>query len=481
MSSRLGEGSYSIVSKIKRNDVWVADKMYTENDVSDDKSNFSLDFIREFSCLKVMSHPNIVSITDFHVPKDDDEYPHIFLPLASDTLRSYINNNSLSFHQFIDWVKDLLSGLNYIHQCGIIHRDIKPDNILINSSPKRTSHDTSLIYCDFGLSRFGIQGSVDNKHTDIVQSTPYRAPEIRINEIQDNPVAYNSYIDIWSLGIMLCHILCPATMNMFIRHIPDAEEFINFWMLQERVKTWCFNDNDPIYYYPSKGRYANSEWKKRLLENDIPKAIYNLKGGSEEEKTNTTSLFVFMINNMLRLNPKDRLSAKNLYTMWNFNTNKTYIEGTIPIYPHEYCLDEWKSLNIKYETFSKMANDFRKSILKIKRMHNLTPLLATHLVSRVLAKKDIHTYELKTLFLACYMLCNKLSEVFYIDIVHWDIFNYNLDHQVYDFESYIIKNYDLGYPFILDLNEKDKWDELWSRFMDKDNHFNKPLTELINV
>jgi len=89
-------------------------------------------------------------------------------------------------------MNDMLSAVNYLHQNGVVHRDIKLENFIFADS----SHDSRLILIDFGLSKHIDDGE---KLNQVVGSCYYTAPEV-LNG------CYDCKCDVWSIGV-ICHIL----------------------------------------------------------------------------------------------------------------------------------------------------------------------------------------------------------------------------------------------------------------------------------
>ncbi|CAG2111797.1 unnamed protein product [Medioppia subpectinata] len=88
----------------------------------------------------------------------------------------------------------LLRALKYIHSANVLHRDIKPDNILVNSN-------ADLKVCDFGLARV-TDPLKSGSQTVYVTTRWYRAPEVMLTES-----CYNNSMDVWSVGCVLGEML----------------------------------------------------------------------------------------------------------------------------------------------------------------------------------------------------------------------------------------------------------------------------------
>ena len=151
-------------------------------------------FLKEARIIAVLDHPHIVRLLDFGIEK---HFPFLVMNYAPHgSLRLHIQKLSSRAPQHIfPYIKQVASALYYAHQHKIIHRDVKPDNMLLSTN------DTVLL-SDFGLAI--VSRSSDNKRTgDRAGTTLYMAPE----QLQGKPCPAS---DQYALGIAVYEWLCGA-------------------------------------------------------------------------------------------------------------------------------------------------------------------------------------------------------------------------------------------------------------------------------
>ncbi|VVC90445.1 unnamed protein product [Leptidea sinapis] len=183
---KIGEGTYGVVYKGKNKTTGQFVAMKKIRLEADDEGIPST-AIREISLLKELNHPNIVKLED--VLMEESKLYLIFEFLSMD-LKKYMD--SLGSGKFMNpmTVKSYLYQINnailYCHKRRILHRDLKPQNLLIDK--------TGIIkVADFGLGRaFGVPVRV---YTHEVVTLWYRAPEVLLGCQR-----YSCPIDIWSIG-----------------------------------------------------------------------------------------------------------------------------------------------------------------------------------------------------------------------------------------------------------------------------------------
>jgi serine/threonine protein kinase len=187
---KIGEGTYGVVYKARdRNtgEVIALKKIRLEADDEGVPSTA----IREISLLKELPHPNIVHLKD--VVHTESQLYLIFEYLDHDLKRHMEARGAPLPPQVVkSYLYQMLSGLTFCHTHRVLHRDLKPQNILIE-------RDGTLRLADFGLARaFGLPIKT---YTHEVITLWYRAPEILMGSRQ-----YSTPVDIWSLGCIFAEM-----------------------------------------------------------------------------------------------------------------------------------------------------------------------------------------------------------------------------------------------------------------------------------
>src|ERR1700694_2933203 len=193
IEAELGRGAMGVVyrSTHPRLEIPVAIKVLSEQYSSD--PSFRQRFHREAATVASLNHPGIVRVYDF-----DEDGPVLFIVMEwveGRSMRSWLDEDGrFSVDVSVDLIQQLLSAVGVAHDSQLVHRDLKPDNILISNRGK-----TKIL--DFGISKL-----IDDKHrltaTGSMVGTPaYMAPE------QVKGEAVDATSDIYSLGMILYELL----------------------------------------------------------------------------------------------------------------------------------------------------------------------------------------------------------------------------------------------------------------------------------
>ncbi|CAI4806828.1 BAL_1a_G0054650.mRNA.1.CDS.1 [Saccharomyces cerevisiae] len=192
---KLGNGTYATVYKglNKTTGVYVALKEVK----LDSEEGTPSTAIREISLMKELKHENIVRLYD--VIHTENKLTLVFEFMDND-LKKYMDSRTvgntprgleLNLVKYFQW--QLLQGLAFCHENKILHRDLKPQNLLINKRGQ-------LKLGDFGLARaFGIPV---NTFSSEVVTLWYRAPDVLMGSR-----TYSTSIDIWSCGCILAEMI----------------------------------------------------------------------------------------------------------------------------------------------------------------------------------------------------------------------------------------------------------------------------------
>ncbi|GAA6064689.1 hypothetical protein JCM10212_002407 [Sporobolomyces blumeae] len=154
--------------------------------------------VREIRILKQLDHPNVVPVVDMALdPGDSSKFEvgktFMVFPYMDHDLAGLLENPrvKLEVPEIKLYCKQLLEGTAYLHRNGILHRDMKAANLLINNKG-------CLMIADFGLARSMERPEVARDYTSCVVTRWYRPPELLLGERK-----YHYPVDMWGVGCIL--------------------------------------------------------------------------------------------------------------------------------------------------------------------------------------------------------------------------------------------------------------------------------------
>jgi len=197
VQQKLGKGAYGIVWKVRdkeSNEILALKKIFGafQNATDAQRTFREIIFLQELS-----EHENIITLLDVMKADNDKDIYLIFEYMETD-LHAVIRANILEdiHKRFI--IYQLLKAIKYMHSGQVLHRDMKPSNLLLNS-------ECLVKVADFGLAR-SINAPKDEARqqvlTDYVATRWYRAPEILLGS-----TTYTKGVDMWSVGCILGELL----------------------------------------------------------------------------------------------------------------------------------------------------------------------------------------------------------------------------------------------------------------------------------
>ncbi|KAE9600111.1 putative mitogen-activated protein kinase CMGC-MAPK family [Lupinus albus] len=256
----IGRGAYGIVcSSVNRetNEKVAIKKIQNafENRID------ALRTLRELKLLTHLQHVNVISLKDIMMPVHRKSFKDVYLvyELMDTDLHQIIKSSqALSNDHCQYFLFQLLRGLKYLHSANILHRDLKPGNLLINAN-------CDLKICDFGLAR--THTSKNQFMTEYVVTRWYRAPELLL--CCDN---YGTSIDVWSVGCIFAELLGRKPIFPGLECLNQLKLIINI-LGSQREEDLEFIDNPKAKRYIKSLPYSPGIPFPLLYPNAHPLAI----------------------------------------------------------------------------------------------------------------------------------------------------------------------------------------------------------------
>ncbi|MEB6035579.1 Stk1 family PASTA domain-containing Ser/Thr kinase [Staphylococcus pseudoxylosus] len=170
-------------------------------------------FEREVHNLTQLSHNNIVNV--FDVTEDDENFYLVMEYIEGLTLSEYIQkNHPLDVDTILNFINQIINGIKHAHDTKIVHRDIKPQNILVDENQ-------TLKILDFGIAK-ALSETTMTETNHVLGTVQYLSPEQARGDITDNGT------DIYSMGVVLYEMLIgkppfsgETAVSIAIKHIQD--------------------------------------------------------------------------------------------------------------------------------------------------------------------------------------------------------------------------------------------------------------------
>lgn len=219
---------------------------------------------RELQIMSSLDHPCVVQLKHcFHSKgeKVDDVYLNLVMEYVPETIHRTLRNHTKAKKLVpIMYTKvymfQVARSVAYIHSLGICHRDIKPQNLLLNAQ----THETKL--CDFGSAKMLIKGEPNVAY---ICSRYYRAPELVFEATE-----YTTSIDVWSLGCVLAELLMGNILFPGDSGVDQLIEIIKILGTPTKEEIYAMNPNHTSFKFP---QIKPHPWNKVFRQKAPPEAV----------------------------------------------------------------------------------------------------------------------------------------------------------------------------------------------------------------
>ena len=346
---KIGDGGMAFVyqAKDKLLNRIVAVKVLRPEFVDD--KDFLAKFKREAEAVANITHPNIVNVYD--VGQEGKVHYIVMEYVDGQNLKEIIKNEGvLDEYTALDITKQIAQALSAAHKKGVIHRDIKPHNILISNE------DRQVKVADFGIAK-AVSNSTITNIGSIIGSVHYFSPE----QAKGQPVANNA--DLYSLGIVLYEMLIgrdpfrgDSPISIALQHINEEIEFTQ----EEKTKI------------PHSIRTLISKMTEKSPEDRYQSAEEVIEDIDYIEKNIDLDFIKEYDNYVTQKIDQDKLLAKSK----RYNTNRNYYEEDLEDYSDEYedeedYFEEQKPVrksnknNVSKKAKKKKRNNTKKIIIGV--------------------------------------------------------------------------------------------------------------------
>jgi len=295
--SIIGEGAYGSVYKARKKSTGEINAIKKFKDKMDPNTskNIKHTILREIQMLKQLQNNQYVVI--LHDQFKRRGRVHLVFEYIDQSLLDLLEKNPGGLEKPLinHLLLQLLRAIQFCHINNVIHRDVKPENLLVDSKTK------VLKLCDFGFARH-LQKSDESPVTEYVATRWYRAPELLVGASQ-----HTTAVDVWPVGCIWVEMVSGDPL------FPGDSEIDQLYLIQEGVgkplpsKLKAFFKGNKKY----KGLHLpNEDYYTRDSEYTLYRKIQKQQGGNsnyflEDER-------IKLLINMLKLDPSERISIDDV-------------------------------------------------------------------------------------------------------------------------------------------------------------------------
>ena len=344
----IGKGAYGEVYLVKHNITGTIRAMKVIAKNNEEEQLTDEEILNEINILKKIDHPNIVKILEFYSNKS--KYYLILEFCEGGNLYEFLDENKLSEFQVIYIMFQILSAMNYCHNMNILHRDLKPDNILIKKSENGLCR---VKICDFGTSYIFKKGE---KQKEAIGTLNYMAPEVLKEK-------YNQKCDLWSCGVIM-YILLTGRKPFVGRD--DIE-------VMSKILSNSYNKNLINKY----NRYTKDLLSK-LLETNPKKRL------DAEQALNHKVFDINKTKEILNDIPDEKIILKLINNLKNYKSDSILKETALAYLVHNF--HDIEDIDNACKLFDKLDVDGNGKITKDELFIGLSSLIKSENLKRDIKK-----------------------------------------------------------------------------------------------
>lgn len=280
--SLVGEGSYGVVMKCRHKELnqMVAIKKFLE---TEEDATIRKMALREIRMLRRLKHENLVAIIE--VFRYRKRFYLVFEYLDGtilDELENIDGGGGFDDTQCRERLYQITRAIAYCHANQIIHRDVKPENVLVSGSGV-------VKLCDFGFARLAPTRRVCAPLTDYVATRWYRAPEL-LTGSRD----YGAAVDIWAIGCLFAEMM---TGDALFAGESDVDQL---FLITKMIGKPC-------------ERHLRLAWKNSRMRAALESAsTSNAPSPLSKRFSDRSALHVDLLASCLRMDPDDRPTAEEM-------------------------------------------------------------------------------------------------------------------------------------------------------------------------